>query len=234
MQQMMSSITPYARVRPYAVALAALAVGLSLPSPAAAAPDAAARAGGVPSSTGWLDLRLGLSFADSMILGDQLRLTSSGGPAEIFGVGATYRTPRLDLGLLLEGLGSFSFEAASGDSRTGSQLRVAASLRWRYVEEPWGALFVRLSPGLIAFAHADALRGQAAELVGRTLREADRNGVGWTIGVDFGVLLYLSPALALSIHLDLVTGATALDVGADSVDLVLTRGLVTAGLEWRM
>ncbi|MCB9732996.1 MAG: hypothetical protein H6745_10340 [Deltaproteobacteria bacterium] len=231
----MPSHTPLSRTRVLSGAVgAALAALFALAPPAAAAPASVARSTGVRSGTGWLDVRVGLTFGDSLTLGDQIRVTNSRGPAEIFGIGATYRTSRLDIGVLLEGIGSFYFEGVSRDNRTGSQFRLAANVRWRYIDEPWGALFLRLSPGLMAFDHSDELRFQAANLFGKGFDEADRNGVGFSLGFDFGILLYLSRAVAISIHLDVVTGTTTMDVGKDSIDIGITRGLFTAGLEWRM
>ncbi len=47
------------------------------------------------------------------------------------------------------------------------QFRVAASVRWYYLDEPWGAFHIRLAPGWMLFSHSDAVRFQAGARMGR-------------------------------------------------------------------
>ncbi|PKN58112.1 MAG: hypothetical protein CVU56_07540 [Deltaproteobacteria bacterium HGW-Deltaproteobacteria-14] len=220
------------------VVVAALAVGAG---PAAHALEGVVAGEAAPASGGWVSAWLGVGSVDSVLLANDgatdARTLDGTAAAPVFGVAVHYRTSRLDLGLLLEGLGSGRFAGLARDQRLGSQFRVAASLRWRYLDESWGALFVRLAPGLMVFGHSDALRAQAAELAGGDalrFEEVDEFGLGFTLGLDFGALVYLSRRVALSLQLNVLTNATSLRALGTDVSYTAIRGLFTVGLEWRM
>jgi len=224
------------RGRRLSLALAALLL-LSL----GAASSARAAGEGVASGYGWISAWTGLSFGDTILLGDAEQtnaVTLDGGTeAPIFGIDVHYRTSRLDLGVILEGLGSGRFDGLTLTHRIGSQFRVAAQLRWRYLDEGWGALFTSLSPGLMIFGHSDALRGQVTELAGGDVlgfEEADEFSLGFTLGLDFGALVYLSDRLALSFELAVLTNTTSVSARGQDISYTAVRGVFTAGLEWRM
>ena len=194
---------------------------------------------GVPSNTGWVDAHGGFTFADTLVIGSALTLDGDGTPAGGFGVNVFYRTPRLDLGGLVESIGGFRFESLNSTFTTGSHLRVAASVRWRYVDETWGALFLRLAPGASIFRHSDKVRLSVAQLVGRGQAGDDFEGVsdvtaGFSLGFDFGALIYASDRVAISAHLDVVTAATSLDAFGTDLEYATIRGLFSIGIEWRM
>ncbi len=155
------------------VALAALSV--FTPTVAAAA-DPSQLIGPPRYARGWMHVRTGLTFADGLVLDDgSLGLESNGDPGFVLGLGAHWRTSRIDLGLLFEATSSYAFEGLERDNRVGAQFRVAADLRWRYIEDHWGALFLRLTPGISALSHSDPTRFQVAELVGGDLTTVDRS-----------------------------------------------------------
>lgn len=221
-----------------AMVLAALAVGASPPAHALA--DVATD-DGVPTAGGWVSAWFGLSFGDTVLLANDgatdARTLDGTSEAPVFGVAVHYRTSRLDLGVVLEGLGSGRFAGLERDHRLGSQFRVAPNLRWRYLDEPWGALFVRLAPGLMIFGHSDALRGQATALAGGdvlSFEQADEFSLGFSLGLDFGALVYLSRRVALSFQLNVLTNTTSLEALGTDVSYTAIRGLFTVGLEWRM
>lgn len=187
------------------------------------------------SGAGWLQLRTGLTFADALTLDEfALGLESGGDPGLVLGIGVHWRTTRLDFGAIFESASSWSFPGVSRDNRVGAQFRLAANLRWRYIEDHWGALYLALTPGLAVLSHAPPLRFQAAQLSGSPEGSVDTHTLGFTFGFDFGVLIYLSDELALALHLDLVTSSTALDTDRGEVDLDMVRGIFAVGLEWRM
>jgi len=188
-----------------------------------------------PGSGGWLQIRSGVTFADSLTLNDfALGLTSDGDPALVLGVGAHWRTSRLDFGALFETASSWAFPSISRDDRVGSQFRLAANLRWRYIEDTWGSLYLALSPGLAVLAHTPQLRFRASQLDGSSEASVDTHTLGFSFGFDFGVLIYLSDSLALALHLDLVTSSSALGTERGEVDMVMVRGIFAVGLEWRI
>lgn len=186
------------------------------------------------AGAGWLQLRTGFSFADTATLDGFVGLETSGDPAMVLGIGAHWRTSRLDFGAIFESMSSFSFPGVSRDQRVGSQFRAAAHLRWRYIEDTWGALYLALSPGVIVFDHAPALRFQASQTLGASDSTVDRHTLGFSFGFDFGVLIYISEDLAAALHLDVITSNTALNTEFGDVELDMIRGLFAAGLEWRM
>ncbi len=187
-----------------------------------------------PYGDGWLQLEAGLTFTDVALLDEHSTLDSVGTPAFVVAVGAIWRTPALDLGVRLEALGSFQFQGLPRDNRVGPQFRAVANLRWRYVEDDWGALFVRLTPGVAVLSHADPLRFQASQAAGGDFDAVDRYNLGFTVGFDFGVLVYLSNRIALVFDMDLVSATTSIGTHVRDVDLTIIRGVFTAGLEWRM
>lgn len=184
---------------------------------------------------GWMHVRTGITFADALTLDDTaLGLQTNGDPALVLGVGAHWRTSRIDLGLTFESISSFAFAGLERDNRVGAQFRVAADLRWRYIEDHWGALFLRLTPGMSILAHADPMRFQVSELVGGDLASVDQHNVGFSFGFDFGVLIYLEERLALAIDLDVISAMTSIDTDQGEVDLDMVRGIFGLSLEWRM
>ena len=215
-------------------ALAALMV-IGLASPAALASESEYRVGPPRYARGWMHVRTGLTFADSLILDDgNLGLDSNGDVAMVLGIGAHWRTSRIDLGVIFESMSSWAFAGLERDNRVGSQFRVAADLRWRYIEDTWGALFMRLTPGIATFSHADPLRFQVSELIGGDLDSVDQHNVGFSLGFDFGVLMYLDERLALSVDLDVVSAMTSLDTDQGEVDMDMVRGIFGVSLEWRL
>lgn len=221
---------PRSRFLVASVALAALA---SLATRARAS-DEFDPSGAPPYGDGWLQLEAGLTFTDVALLDNTNTLDSVGTPAFDFAVGAIWRTAALDLGVRLESLGSFLFKGLQRDDRVGPQFRAVANLRWRYVEDNWGALFLRLTPGLAVLSHADPLRFQASQIAGGDFEKVDRYNVGFTLGFDFGVMVYLSKRVALVFDMDLVSATTSIGTGDRDVDLTIIRGVFTTGLEWRM
>jgi len=188
-----------------------------------------------PASSGWIHVHTGMTFADSLTLGDNaIQLEGEGAPGMVLGVVAHWRTTRIDLGLLFEASSSFYFRQIAQAFPTGGQFRAAANLRWRYIEDAWGALFMRLTPGLMAFRHGDAVRNQAGLLDGSTLARVDQHSVGFSLGFDFGLLVYLTDEVALSFDLDIVSGTTVLGTGRGEIDFGLVRGFFTAGIEFAM
>jgi len=223
-------------------ASAVVALVLTGARPDAHAVPAADQASGerhVRSGDGWLSAWTGVSFGDTVVLGNGSGAASLAGRSEapVFGIDAYYRTSRLDLGLLFEALGSSRFTGLAGDNRIGSHFRVAASLRWRYLDAPWGALFVRLSPGLSVLGHSDALRAEVVGVTGGDATDfarADEFSLGFSLGLDAGALIYLSDRLALSLQVDVLTNTASVGAPGGSVAYAGFRGLFTVGLEWRM
>lgn len=193
------------------------------------------RAEGPPESgAGWLQVRTGVTFADAATIDSFIGLEGDGDPAMVFGVGAHWRTSRLDFGAIFESFASWSFSGVSREQRVGAQFRAAALLRWRYIEDTWGSLYLALTPGLVAFDHTAPMRFQVAQSIGASDRTVDEHTIGFSFGFDFGALIYLTEEVALALHLDVITSNTALATEGGDVDLGMVRGLFAVGLEWRM
>lgn len=204
-------------------------------TPAAFASEPSYLVGPPRYARGWMHVRAGITFADNLLLDTTgLALESNGDPSMVLGVGAHWRTSRIDLGVLFESTSSYAFAGLARDNRVGAQFRVAADLRWRYIEDHWGALFLRLTPGITAFSHADPLRFQVASLLATDLDGVDQHNVGFSLGFDFGVLVYLDERFALAIDLDVVSAMTSIDTDAREVDLDVVRGIFGISLEWRL
>ncbi|MFT7582441.1 MAG: hypothetical protein ACI9MR_004123 [Myxococcota bacterium] len=191
---------------------------------------------GPASDAVWVDAHLGFTFGDIITLDESTAISGNDQLAPAFGLAVYYRTARFDFGGLLEHIGSFGFSGLERTNRTGGQFRVAASARWRYIDEHWGSLFLRVSPGLALLRHSDPMRLQMAKIRGENFDHTVTEGLtyAFSIGFDFGTSVYLSKSLALSAHLDIVTASTAVAVAGSEVDYRTIRGLFTLGLEWRL
>lgn len=197
--------------------------------------SSSSRAEGPPESgAGWLQLRTGATFADAATIDSFVGLESNGDPAMVLGLGAHWRTSRLDFGAIFESYSSWSFTGVARDQRVGAQFRAAAMLRWRYIEDTWGSLYLALTPGLVVFDHAAPMRFQVAQSIGASDRTVDEHSLGFSFGFDFGALIYLTEEVALALHLDVITSNTSLATEGGDVDLGMVRGLFAVGLEWRM
>ena len=202
---------------------------------AAFASDSGFSVGPPRYARGWMHVRTGITFSDNLTLDNfGIGLASNGDPAFVLGVGAHWRTSRIDLGILFEATSSYAFAGLERVNRIGSQFRAAADLRWRYIEDSWGALFLRITPGISALAHADPLRLQVANLRGTDIESVDQHNVGFSLGFDFGVLVYLDERFALAIDLDVVSAMVSLDTDAGEVDLDMVRGIFGIAIEWRL
>lgn len=188
---------------------------------------------GAPADTGWLSARAGVGLVDTLQVG--LEEPGQGAASALaFGVGLHYRTARFDVGGLFEGFGASRHGDAGREAPIGSSFRAAGTLRWRYLEQPWGALYLRLAPALMVLGHSDALRDRVAGFVEGDREAVDALTVAFSLGADAGLLVYLSEGLALSLGVDLVTAATTVGTEVGGVGYNTVRGLFTVGLEWRM
>jgi len=193
-----------------------------------------------PAGTGWTYTDIGFTFADSIVLDDGAQeLDGAGAPGMVFGVGAYWRTSRIDLGVLFQGLSSFYFNGIDATQfASGAQFRAAANLRWRYIEDSWGALYMRLTPGLMVFDHGVKVREQAGIRKGGGPTNdpvgVDEHSVGFSLGFDFGLMFYLTDRIALSVDLDLVSGTSTIDTSGGEVNYGVIRTIIAAGIEWRM
>lgn len=192
-----------------------------------------------PAGTGWTYANVGFTFADNITLDDLgKQFQGDGPPGMVLGVGAYWRTSRIDLGVLFQGISSFYFDGVTKTFHTGAQFRAAANLRWRYIEDSWGALFMRLTPGLMVFNHSARMREEAGFLRGLAIDNdatgIDQHSVGFSLGFDFGLMFYITDSLALTVDLDLVSGTSSIATPGGEVDFGLVRGLITASIEWRM
>ena len=217
---------------------------------------APARAGGpspLDGGHGWLSAWGGAALDDTVLLGDGAEAGSlaleSLSAAPLFGVGGHYRAGPVDVGLVLEALGSGRFGDEAPGERLGSTFRAAAALRWRATEASWGSLFVRLTPGLVVLGHSPALRARAAELTAAVADEAaaaadgeveaptasaEEASVGFTFGFGAGIQLALSARLALVVQLDVIANLSAVATDDGGLAYRSVRSTLAAGLEWRM
>lgn len=184
---------------------------------------------GAPGDAGWLSGRVGVGFLDTLQvdLGEPTQGATS--PVAI-GVGLHYRTARFDVGGLFEGTAGQRHASASGEHPIGASFRAAGTLRWRYLDGPWGALYLRLAPAFMVLGHSEHV---GAFIEGET-GAVDDHSLAFSLGADVGVLFYLDDRVALSLGVDLVTAATTVGTATRDVGYNTVRGLFTVGLEWRM
>ena len=178
----------------------------------------------------WVGARGGVAITDTLRLHDrELGRQFSAAPG--VGVMLHYRLRRVDLGLLIEGLGGGRFAFQGTHRAMGGMFRVAGELRWRFFDGSWGALFVRLTPGYALLAHSDAIRFQAARVAGKTLGQIDSFDHAFGMGFELGLLVYVGSNAALFLGADTVAALTQLP-SADDVGYIRLRSLLSLGVEW--
>ena len=194
-----------------------------------------------PGGNVWVEAHAGWAFSDVLALreaGDEFgpkiepETTDDGGLA--FGVGVHWRARRFDLGGFVESIASGAFARLESSARFGSQVRFASMLRWRYVDEGWGGLYVRLTPGLGIFELSDPLRFEVSKISSaQQFQDVDDRVFGFTMGFKMGIHFYLADRFsALFLELGSVLGTASVLDGADQVSYTRTRGLLVVGLEW--
>lgn len=201
-----------------------------LASPAFAEPIAA----GMPSEdSAWLHLRTGVTMSDAAVLdGTGTSLQSTDAPTLALGIGAQWRTAGFDFGLGFEQLTSWSFEGLERANRAGAQFRATAELRWRYVDDRWGALYLSLNPGLGVMDHADPLRFQIANIDGSPLDSVGEHSLAFAFGFGFGALIYATESFLISIDLEVISFTSSVGTAGREVDLDMVRAVFGAGIEW--
>jgi hypothetical protein len=191
-----------------------------------------------PSSALWLDVRTGLVFEDTVEFQrpddfEPTRPEVSDETTLGLGVGLHWRARRFDLGAFVEGFGSGRFNRLATTARIGSQVRIAGTFRWRFIEEHWGGLYLRFSPGLGIYELSDPMRFEVSKLTpAGDFQEVDETALGFSFGFDLGLHFYVSRRVGLYFELGTVTGQADLVEGPDQVALTRVRGLLVAGVEW--
>lgn len=213
------------RPRPVLLALALAAVGL-------ASSAAHARQAPPPPRGAWLTLHTGFAFVDRVRV-DGASIDSASGVAPIFGIGAHWRTSRMDLGGFIEHIGTGNYARLVSEAPIGGQIYAAVSFRWRYVERPWGGLYARLSPGLTIIRHSDTFRLDTADSIGQRLSAIEVRSFGFAFGVAVGLSVYITSRVAAFAELSLVNSIIRLRRSAEDLTYARVRGLVVVGVELR-
>lgn len=196
-----------------------------------ASPGAAARTP-PPTRSAWVDVRTGLAFADTVTI-DSSSIGATSDPAPIFGVGAHWRTNRLDVGAFVEHIGSGKYQRLASKARIGSQLRASATVRWRYVEQPWGGMYARLSPGLAIIRHSDTFRLDTADSIGRDFTDIEARSFGFTFSVEVGLNIYISQRAAAFAEFSVINTLSRLRRSDEDLDYNRVRGAFVFGIEVR-
>lgn len=207
-----------------ALALASTCLCLAAPAAQARRPP--------PHRTAWLDVRTGLAFADSVTV-DSSSIGATSDPAPLFGIGAHWRTRRLDVGAFVEHLGSGRYQRLASRARIGSQIRAAATLRWRYVEQPWGGMYARLSPGLAIIRHSDTFRLDTADSIGRSFEDIEVRTFGFTFSVEVGLSVYITQRVAAFGEFSIINTLARLRRSDEDLDYTRVRGAFVVGVEVR-
>ncbi len=232
-------VAPLRRLARPLLALALLAGAVAAPAPAAAYESVRVR--WYESYRGlWLGFHAGVSFGSSVSV-DDATLPDSDATDPMFGLALHYRLRRFDLGLVIDNIGGGAFQGFDSDRPVGGMSRVAAMLRWRYLDEPWGGLYMRLSPGWMALSHSDHIRAEIARAAGRDnpnqlsdLEGIDTYNSAFTLGIDFGVLIHLWEGVAAFAELETVTASTTLRVDGQDIDYNLVVPIFALGIETRL
>ncbi len=194
----------------------------------------AARADAPEPGEPWLQVRTGVAFADNIQVGAEfVGLTEE--PAPFFGVGLYWRTRHFDLGGAVEHTVGSRFARLTETAPLGSQTRVAAMARWRFVDRGWGASTIRAQVGYGLSVLSKELAFEIGRIGGLDLTPVDRLVHGVDIAVDIGMLAYVFDGGA-AIHVDAGISAAIgrLSINGPNVPMLRVRGLIIAGVEWSL
>jgi len=194
----------------------------------------------IPSGSLWIHGALGATFSSATTLthnADEADLSTGGAVHPSFGIGFHYRTARFDVGVLAGGMGSGSVQGLETDRYAGSKARVCASVRWRYVDEPWGGFFLRLAPGVALLEHSDALRSEVAvqlDLQRDQIANIDSFNVAFTLGASLGLVVHIERWLLGYLEFEVVTTLTDMQDGSEMVGYTAIQPIFALGFEARL
>ena len=223
------------------------AAGLTSEAEAAVEDDSAPD----PDETGWLHASAGISMIDSVEV-DQQFIRPGFDPVPTFSVGWAWRISSYDLGLGVEHVPGAKSKTWAGEPLSlGDQIAVTATIRYRFVDEPWGGFYAQVNPGLGVFVTTETLRWElvdqetAPELMD-PLAEAEEVqgllnpwdvatlGLGFTLGTGTGLFVRLDEGLQFIVEIGAVSTIGRLGIAGDTAWYHRYRGRVRAGLEWRL
>lgn len=214
-----------------ASATALLAISLLL----SASFDARAALERPPRGSGWIGVRSGV-VVDTQIGGGILDITTKTLLAPTFGVNVEYRLGRVDIGGVFEALGGTTFLLQNRRRRLGGQMRGAATLRWRFVEQNWGAFYSRLGIGWVGTRLTDGFRDALVEAQGDGTTRADvqQRAHGLAASSAVGVTIYPSKRVAAFIEAEITAEVFSMRIDGERSPLSVTRTSIAAGVLWRL
>lgn len=188
-----------------------------------------------PTRSGWVGVRSGVVI-DTQIGGGILDITTKTLMAPTFGVNAEYRLGPVDLGGVFESLGGTTFLLQNRRRRLGGQMRAAATLRWRFVEQNWGAFYSRLGIGWVGTRLTDSFRDAIVEAQGDGAKRSDvrQRAHGLAASTAVGVTIYPTRRIAVFIEAEITAEVISMRVDRDRSPLAITRTAIAAGVLWRL
>jgi len=196
---------------------------------------------GVPSDgdpdldgTGWLHTRSGVALTDVVQVDGEPYIPSFEAVPSL-GIGWSWRVATFDFGGHIEHFPGGPTQTLDGRPvRLGGQSMVAGSIRWRFIDRRWGGFYLRFNPGLGIFGTTETLRGAIAERQGRAPRGIAKAGAGFAYSAAAGLFANLADWLVLQVDAGASGLHGALTVDGESQRYERYRGLIRAGLEWRL
>lgn len=183
---------------------------------------------------GWLHTRTGVSLVDVIQIDGEFYHPSYD-VVPTLGIGCSWRVEGFDFGAIIEHLPGGTSHRQDGTSvHLGDQALIAGSLRWRFVDRPWGGFYMLFNPGLGIYDTTESLRDAITERQASAPRDIASTGVGFSYSTQLGFFAVLVDGLVL--QMDVATAGTygTVTVDGDSQVYQRYRGLVRAGLEWRL
>ncbi len=154
-----------------------------------------------------------------------------------FDVGVHYRAARFDIGLMAGGMGSGGLRGLERNRQAGAKARICASVRWRYIDEPWGGLFLRFAPGLALLDHSEAMRSEVAIASGLQpdqIADIDAFNAAFTVGSSLGVILHIERWISVYLEFEVVATLTDMQDGTELVGYTAIQPIVALGFEARL
>jgi hypothetical protein len=115
-------------------------------------------------------------------------------------------------------------------------MRGAATLRWRFVDQSWGAFYSRLGIGWVGTRLTDGFRDAIVEAQGDGAQRSDvrQRAHGLAASTAVGITIYPTRRVAAFIEAEITAEIMSMRIDGERSPLAVTRTSIAAGVLWRL
>lgn len=177
-------------------------------------------------SRAFLDVAAGFSLA-----GSADPLNDSWMDVPVFRLGAHYAWTTVDLGGYIGYVGSGRFDRSGTAERPllGAQVVAALTFRWRFLDAPWGALFINADVGLAVLEHTEQAQRELQDV--SDISTGSQWLVGALAGGGVGAMFELVAGVQVVLGVNALLGFADVSTDRRGGDYAVTSLAVMLGVE---